>query len=135
MNYALPLSSVMTADPVTLRSHQYLIDVKHIYEATPFHHHIPVVDESHHPIGLIDLAGFVHALGAASLDESERVYNETTVGEIMSLDLVVKNPHSTIREAAEEFYKNRIDAILVTRDGKLVGIVTPYDLIKLMAGH
>ncbi|TND07249.1 MAG: hypothetical protein FD123_3394 [Bacteroidetes bacterium] len=135
MNYTLPLSSVMTTDPVTVNREQKLIDVKHIYEKQKFHHHIPVIDDEGKPVGLIDMAAFIRALGSASLDESEKVYNATTVGDIMSAQPVICDPHTTIKVAAEEFCKNRADAILVVKDSKLAGIVTPLDLVKLIAGH
>lgn len=135
MNYTLPLSSVMTAEPVTVTADQKLIDVKHIFEKKKFHHHIPVVDVEQRPVGLIDMAGFIRAIGSASLDESEKVYSSTTVGDILSSNFVLCDPHVTIKAAAEEFCKNRADAILITRDGRLAGIVTPLDLVKLIAGH
>lgn len=135
MNFGLPLSAVMTTNPVTVTSEQKLVDVKHIYENKKFHHHIPVINAEGHPIGIVELAGFIRALGSASLDDSESVYNTTTVGEIMTKDYVKADAHMTIKAAAEAFYKNDVNAIFVLKEGKLTGIVTPFDLVKLMAGY
>lgn len=49
---------------------------------------------------------------------------------IMSQDTLVAHPEDTIQDLAEMMIKNNYNQLPVVRDGKLVGMITTYDLWK-----
>ncbi|MEY4603906.1 MAG: hypothetical protein RIT43_1198 [Bacteroidota bacterium] len=125
------LKELMTPDPECVSAKDKLIDLKHIFERKNFHHHIPVTD-SGKVIGMISLIDFMHALGNASLDEDEPVYQKS-VSEIMTHNVVSLGQDLPIEEALKIFLKNEIHAIPVVSQGKIVGIVTSSDMLKYFA--
>lgn len=71
----------------------------------------------------------VSALVSNSTPSKTRVYN---VGDFMTRDLQVVKPSTTIDEALETLVESRISGFpVVDDDGKLVGLVSDYDLLAL----
>ena len=54
-----------------------------------------------------------------------------TVKDIMSTDLVTIEPSRTIEEAANLMVKNNIEKILVFDGGRIVGIITNNDILRV----
>jgi CBS domain-containing protein len=52
--------------------------------------------------------------------------------EVMSTDLATLGPESLLSDAAELMQRRRIEAIPVTRDGRLLGMLTATDLLDLL---
>jgi CBS domain-containing protein len=57
-----------------------------------------------------------------------RVADRTTVGEVMTRDLVVMRPSSTVGDAMKVFSERRIRHLPVMEGGKLVGLISQGDL-------
>src|SRR5262249_37090962 len=55
------------------------------------------------------------------------------VGEIMSTNVIAVSEDTTLAEIATLFERKRIKRVPVTRDGKLVGIVSRANLIQALA--
>ena len=62
----------------------------------------------------------------------ERI-EELTVRDVMIQVPLVVSPHQPIREVAQKLTDHRIHRVPVTDDGKLVGIITTLDLVRLIA--
>ena len=123
------LSSIMTSDVVCVSPNQKIIDVKHIYEKTKFHHHIPVT-ENDNIVGMVSLVDFMYRIKGAGLDDNNAVYNELTVKDIMTTNTFTLSPDASIEEAANEFAKGYYHAIPIVSRGKVIGIVSTTDVIK-----
>ncbi len=54
------------------------------------------------------------------------------VKDIMNIDVVVCNPNTTISEASQLLKKNNISGLPVVEEGRVVGIVSEGDLLKLL---
>jgi predicted transcriptional regulator len=67
---------------------------------------------------------------AQSQVQNEKFFRSILAKEIMSLDPVCMEENNTIGDAVEVFIKNKIHAIIVCREGKICGIVTPIDILK-----
>jgi predicted transcriptional regulator len=50
----------------------------------------------------------------------------------MKKDIQTIEHSDSLITAAERFYKNQIGSLLVVKKKKLVGIITPFDLLKLL---
>jgi CBS domain-containing protein len=113
---------------------------------------LPVVDAADRVVGIVteldmmvrnthfELPQFIFIFDAMIPLETPRHYRErlenvlgTTAREIMSEPPVTITPTATIEELAELMVDRRMNPIPVIEDGRLVGIVSRSDIIRLMA--
>jgi CBS domain-containing protein len=71
-------------------------------------------------------------MGIVSRRDIFRKFEEDQLSLIMKKDIKTITPDTTIEDAAEIFYTMRIHRLPVVEGGKLVGIVTPTDLLKIV---
>jgi len=62
----------------------------------------------------------------------EKVGEEVPVKSIASNDFFVVTPKSSLREVVEKMTRENTDSVLVEREGKLAGMITPKDVLKLI---
>ncbi|MFC2173369.1 HPP family protein [Acidobacteriota bacterium] len=107
---------------------------------------IPVVDTKNHLAGIVtkaDVIDHAYAWGSAvisdaqtspvqeaSLDDME--WSQAQVREVMSPVLITASPGASPLELANIMKENDIHHIPITLEGKLVGIVSSIDLLKLL---
>jgi CBS domain-containing protein len=58
----------------------------------------------------------------------------TTVRDVMSSELVVVAPSTTVQHAARGMYARGTGSSLVMEDGRLVGIFTERDILRALSG-
>jgi len=124
-----PVSSIMTSEVICVTPDQKLVDIKKIYQKKKFHHHIPVVDQNK-LVGLISLVDFMYRIKGAGLDDSESVYQNVSVEEIMTPNPFTVDSSTPIKEVADVLAKGRYRALPVVEDQRLVGIVSTADIIR-----
>jgi len=124
-----PVSSIMTSEVICVTPDQKLVDIKHIYQKKKFHHHIPVVQQNK-LVGLISLVDFMYRIKGAGLDDSESVYQNVSVEEIMTPNPFTVDSSTPIKEVADVLAKGRYRALPVVEDQRLVGIVSTADIIR-----
>ncbi|MCL2143142.1 MAG: CBS domain-containing protein, partial [Methanomassiliicoccaceae archaeon] len=73
-------------------------------------------------------------VGIVSRRDVFRKFDEDQLSLIMKKDIMTVPSGSTIEEATEIFAKYRIHRLPVLDDGKLVGIITPTDILGVVAG-
>ena len=135
MNTFKPVSAFMSSNLVTVAPDDNLLQVKEIFDQHSFHH-IPVVRYKE-IIGIIGKSDFEHFMGGASLVAEDRFINNlrlksTKAEEIMTKGLGKLEPEDRLNVALEIFCLNRFHAIPVVKDKELVGIITPYDIMKAL---
>ncbi|MEM9836670.1 MAG: CBS domain-containing protein, partial [Bacteroidota bacterium] len=106
----------ITVTPTTL-----LTEAKELFEKHGIHH-LPVVDFAGDVRGLISNTDYLKLATTPA----------NIVGDIMSTKLAKLESGDTVRTAAALLRLNRFHALPVMDDGKLVGIITSLDLIKLL---
>jgi acetoin utilization protein AcuB len=138
MNLFAPISAIMTDHKhlITVNPEDSLQLIKDIFERHTFHH-IPVV-RYQEVVGIISRSDFEHFLGGNSPYEEDRFLNErrlarTTAEDIMTTRLGKISSTDRINVAVDIFVLNRFHALPVVDDEVLVGIVTPYDILKTLA--
>lgn len=110
--------------------------VRQILEQHAFHH-IPVVDKGK-LVGIVSYTDYLRVIRDVFNDSdseriSKRVFDTIEVREMMTPDPMSLNPSDTLEKVLEIFNENRFHALPVTEsDGRLVGILTTYDLMKAM---
>ncbi|HTL25286.1 MAG TPA: CBS domain-containing protein [Burkholderiales bacterium] len=99
--------------------------------------HLPVIDESGDVCAVVsqrDLfrGALLRSLGYGSRAE-ETLLRQVVVKEAMSADLFTTTPDTPVAEAARVMVERRIGCLPVLDGGKLVGIVTETDFVRLIA--
>lgn len=113
---------------------------------------LPVVDQQEQVLGVVTerdmifrntrfrLPGFIMILDSIIPLETSSHYRDrlqhtlgTTAREIMSEPAVTISPDATIEELAEVMIDRRMNPVPVVQNGRLVGIVSRSDIIRLMA--
>ncbi len=138
MNLFAPISSLMTDHKhlVTVSPEESVLKIKEIFDTHKFHH-IPVV-RFREIVGIISRTDFDHFVGGAYKFDEDRFVNDlrlqrTQAQEIMTSRLGKIAPDDRINVALEIFIINRFHALPVVEDGELVGIITPFDIMKFLA--
>jgi acetoin utilization protein AcuB len=95
----------------------------------------PVVDKRGKRVGMVAEKDLLYASPspATSLSIHEIAYllSKVTVKQVMATDVVTINDDTPLEEAARILADNRVGAVPVMREGKLVGIITETDLFKI----
>ena len=86
--------------------------------------HVPVEDDSGQLLGLVS-----HRQLLRLIARGNRTDETVTVRDIMRPDPITVSPETTTVEAIRLMRDNRLSSLPVVEDGKLVGLVTEYDLI------
>ena len=120
---------IMTTNVVTIPSGTSIADAKRIMEAHKFRR-LPVVDKGK-LVGIVTERKLeqVSPSKATSLSVWELSYllDKTSVKEIMERNVVTVPPDMTAEESLAVAQSNRVGALVVVEDGKVVGISTTND--------
>lgn len=136
MNIIAPVSTIMTTKLITVNPLDNLEIVKRLFTENNIHH-LPVV-RGQEIIGIVSSTDFNHFLRGFARDKGDEMTENLRLQtwkaeDIMTSKLAKLEATDPIRTALEVFKTNRIHALPVVEGGKLVGIVTTYDIITLLA--
>ncbi len=126
----------MTTKLYTVSTEDNLATVKEIFDAHRIHH-IPVV-HVRQLAGMISRRDFEHFMGGMNHFEIDKQVGEqrlehTKASEIMTAHLAKLEPDDRINVALEVFSRNLFHALpIVDGNGELMGIVTPFDVMKAL---
>ena len=100
--------------------------------------HLPVVD-GERLLGVVSDRDVLRAagpsLGATAFDGDTGPGLDRTLREIMARDLVTADPTMSVEEAADTMLREDVSALPVLSEGRLVGIVTTADVLRMAAGR
>lgn len=127
------VSEIMTRNLIKLNLSDELTKADELFKTHKLRH-IPVVAENK----IIGMLSYTDLLRVSYADVVEReadnvesiVFNMFSIRQVMTKDVVIINPETTIKETAEILSKNEFHALPVCENDNLVGIVTTTDLIK-----
>lgn len=121
-----PVSSYMTKDPITGTPGMELDDIAKVMIRNGFRR-LPIIEEGKlvGNVSTIDLVStFAHNPKTEIL--------EWKVSKIMNNAISIA-PETTLSDAAEIMRKNSVGGLTVVRGGKLIGIITERDLLKVVS--
>jgi CBS domain-containing protein len=101
-------------------------------------HHLPVVDADEHVIGLITYHRIVEAWlshGHPNSESVAEVAGDIPIDMLMEKNVVTIEAKAPAAEAARLLETNRFGSLPVTKDDKLVGIVTAGDFVRFAQRH
>ena len=84
---------------------------------------IPIVGPEKEPIGIV-----------TSTDLARRVKDTSPISRIMTRDIVVVPAYNDVSVAARVMRKHKIHHIIVTHEKQVVGLISSFDLLKLLDG-
>ena len=130
------LKDIMTVDPICIDSDRTALDVSEIFSQSDFHH-LPVVNKDDNIVGMVSRTDLdQHSMGMslfanqARQEYTDALFETLVVEYFMTKTVHVLSPDNTINEAYALFATHHFRAVPIVKDGKLVGIVTPIDLVK-----
>jgi signal-transduction protein with cAMP-binding, CBS, and nucleotidyltransferase domain len=85
-----------------------------------------VVDSRDKPIGIITARDFMSRVVAKGLNA-----DEVTCREVMTTPLMTIEPQAPLAVAISKMAKNRVGRLIVMDRGKLIGIITEKDVLKV----
>lgn len=140
----MKVRDVMTTTVRTTRPEASLKDVAAILAEHRFSD-LPVVDEEGSLLGVISKADILLKEGAEVPHGLRRLIHHReasalatkiearTVGEAMNAPAITVEPFSSVSEAAALMIEHGVNRLPVLEEGKLVGVVTRFDLMRAFA--
>ena len=99
--------------------------------------HLPVVEEGR-LVGILTQRDLFHAALSTALNFGEKAQKEflktVVVKEVMTDDVRTIGPDADVKEAARLLIEHRIGCLPVVENGKIVGILSETDLMRVIAG-
>lgn len=138
---------VMSRKVVSVESWLILPEVAKIFEEKCISG-APVVDETGRILGVVSLTDLVRARRAEGdgvplfhheLDDTARSFgfhleelDKTRAAEVMTPGAIALDEETPVEQVAKVMLESRIHRVLITRRGKLAGIVTTMDLLRAL---
>jgi predicted transcriptional regulator len=135
MKQNVPVSSIMTKNIIKLNLSDDLTKAEQIFKTHKIRH-IPVVN-GNTIVGMLSYTDLLRISYVDVADEDDEkvesvVFNMFTLHQIMTKEVNVISPETTIKEAAAILSEKEFHALPVCEKDLLVGIVTTTDLIKYL---
>ncbi|WP_428558793.1 MAG: CBS domain-containing protein [Solidesulfovibrio sp. DCME] len=130
----LTTRDLMTEDLIALRDTDSLLEAQRAMERGRIRH-LPIIDAAGAFVGLLThrdlLAASVSRLAEIDQATQEEIYSGIPIGEVMRTDVAMGTPGLPLRQAAEVLLTQKYGCLPVVEGGKLVGILTASDFIRL----
>ncbi len=130
----MKLRKIMRAEVVTLQAGEPLARAVKLMASEQIRH-LPVLD-GEALVGMVSLQDVKHATPSPLVEgnqaEYRKVLRETPVRRIMRRAPVTAGPDDTLASIVRLMIDNKIGAVPIVEDGKLVGIVSELDALKVL---
>lgn len=94
---------------------------------------LPVVDKHDRIVGVLSSTDILEAEAEATGADRDRLFDNTTVEELMTPTPRLAAPDLDIREAAQQMLYLDVHRLFVEQNGKLVGVISQSDLVRALA--
>jgi len=125
MNAPLQVQSIMTRDVLTVMPETHVCDAIDLL-VTHGISGLPVIDDHRHIKGMITEEELIHLLLENLITETQ------TVKRFMKENVATCSPKDSVISVCEIFLKNPVVNLPVVEDGKLVGVISRCDILKLI---
>ncbi len=124
----------MTTNLVTLKDTDAVIRARQIMGNKQVRH-VPILNEAGELVGILTQRDVLAATVSVLADVDQQVIDDMEssipIREIMTTAMTVVHEDTLLREAAENILELKIGCLPVLSNGRLVGILTEADFIKL----
>ena len=131
-----PIAKVMTRKPAIVKPEDTMEAVRKAFEKHGFHH-IPVVEKGK-LVGLVSYTDYLQLIRNVFENPQEERLNEkilhaTVVRDVMTKSVLCLSQQDSVETALRIFKANQFHSLPVVDERQnLVGIVTTYDLMKVL---
>jgi acetoin utilization protein AcuB len=94
--------------------------------------HIPIVNDAFELVGIVSDRDIRDAAPSIFHPEEQSEDLQQPLSIIMKTDIITGHPLDFVEETAAVFYDHHISCLPITKDKKLVGIVTETDLLRTL---
>ena len=134
--HTMKVRELMTSDVTTVGRNDELTIADDIMKMKRLRH-LPVVEEGR-LVGILTQRDLFHAALSTALNFGEKAQKgflkTVVVKEVMTDEVLTIDPGADVKEAARRMIEHKIGCLPVVENGKLVGIVSETDLLRLVAG-
>jgi CBS domain-containing protein len=135
-NEALLVADVMSRDIKTLDRNDKLSIADDVMKQDRIRH-MPVLDSNGKLCGIMSQRDLFRGILLRSLGYGshleEKLLDTHPVKEAMVEDPITTSPDTPVKDAARTMIEHKVGCLPVVEDGKLVGIITEGDFVKLIA--
>ncbi len=129
----VPVREWMAAPAVTIGVRATVREAIDLMKASKIRH-LPVIDEDGRLVGIVtdrDLRQMVFdPVVQERLGEAAEIIKVRTVREVMTWGVVTVRPDTGIRQAASLMYEQKVGALPVVDQGRVLGILTERDVLR-----
>jgi CBS domain-containing protein len=94
---------------------------------------LPVLDKHDRIVGVLSSSDILEAEAEATGADRDRLFDNTTVAELMTTTPHLTAPDLDIREAAQQMLYLDVHRLFVEQNGTLVGVISQSDLVRALA--
>ncbi len=120
---SVKVEELMTKSVITAQPHQSVEHVRNMLDKNSISS-VPVVDSDGHPIGIVSSTDLVQELKPAA-----------PISQIMTEKVYTVPQYDDTSIAARVMRNHKIHHVVVTHEQKVVGILSAFDLLKLVESH
>ena len=120
---SVKVEELMTKSVITAQPHQSVEHVRNMLDRNSISS-VPVVDSDGHPIGIVSSTDLVQELKPAA-----------PISQIMTEKVYTVPQYDDTSIAARVMRNHKIHHVVVTHEQKVVGILSAFDLLKLVESH
>ena len=125
------VEEVMIKNVISLQATNTIEEAIHLMKTKKIRH-LPIVDKDNQLIGLVN-ASRLRGASPSVFHVGEHLEDlQKPLSSIMRTDVIYGHPLDFVEEVAGLFYEHRISCLPITKDNKLVGIITETDLLRTM---
>lgn len=117
------VAELMTASVVTAEPHQSVEHVRGMLDRNSIHA-VPVVDSDGRPVGIVSLT-----------DLSPNLKPGSPISSVMTEKVFTVPQYDDVSIAARVMRNHGIHRVIVTHEKQVVGVLSAFDLLKLVEGH
>ena len=120
---SVKVAELMSASVVTAEPHHTVDHVRKMLERNRISA-VPVVDTDGHPVGIVSQTDLVHDLKPG-----------TPISTLMTEKVYTVPQYDDTSIAARVMRNHKIHRVVVTHEKKVVGMLSAFDLLKLVESH
>lgn len=117
------INELMSTSVVTAEPHQSVEHVRAVLDRNSIGS-LPVVDSEGKPVGVV-----------SATDLARDLKNGTPISKVMTNKVYTVPKYDDVSIAARVMRNHRIHHVIVTHEQKVVGVISAFDLMKLVEGH
>ena len=137
----LPVTSVMSSDITFVNPDTIMDEVSDIFSGKNIHH-LPVINDEGEIVGIVSKSDYYKLLNSYTIFNRKDIdaMNERYLKSLIVEDVMTENPvcihwDSKVETVIQVFLENLFHALPVVKDKKLVGIITPYDILSNLVAN